>query len=107
MLNIMPGRVQVNSILPIDADRCLTVFDLYLDEKDPEKLAQRVRDDIELSDLVQKEDIEICERVQIGLKSGSYNKGRICVDEESGVWAFQNNLRAAYSNIMQAKGSLT
>jgi len=107
MLNIMPGRVQVNSILPIDADRCLTVFDLYLNEKDPEKLAHRVRDDIELSDIVQKEDIEICERVQIGLKSGSYNKGRICVEEEAGVWAFQNNLRAAYFKIMQAKSSMT
>jgi choline monooxygenase len=101
MLNIMPGRVQVNSILPIDADRCLTVFDLYLSETDPQKLGQRLRDDLEVSDLVQKEDIDICERVQEGLKSGSYNKGRICVSEELGVWAFQNNLRKAYQDILR------
>jgi choline monooxygenase len=100
MLNILPGRVQINSILPIDADRCLTVFDLYLSETNPEKLAQKLRDDIEVSDLVQQEDIEICERVQEGLKSKAYNKGRICVREEMGVWAFQNNLRSAYKNII-------
>lgn len=99
MLNILPGRVQVNSILPVDANRCLTIFDLYLSETDPEKLAQRLSDDLEVSDLVQSEDIAICEKVQTGLKSGSYNKGRICVQEELGVWAFQNQLRRAYSRI--------
>ena len=100
MLNILPGRVQVNSILPIDEDHCLTVFDLYLSETDPEKRATRLRDDLDVSDLVQKEDITICERVHEGLKSGSYNKGRICVSEELGVWAFQNNLRKAYRRIL-------
>jgi choline monooxygenase len=70
-----------------------------LSETDPQKLAKRLRDDLEVSDLVQKEDISICERVQEGLKSGAYNKGRICVSEELGVWAFQNNLRKVYSHI--------
>lgn len=106
MLNIMPGRVQVNNILPLDADRCLTVFDLYLSETDPKKLAQRVRDDLEVSDLVQKEDITICERVQMGLKSGTYNKGRMSVTEELGVWAFQNNLRTAYRAIATRFGQV-
>jgi choline monooxygenase len=92
--------VQSNSILPIDEDRCLTVFDFYFDEKDPEKLATRIKDDLEISDLVQKEDIEICELVQKGLKSGTYNKGRICVQEELGVWAFHNNLRKAYNRLV-------
>jgi choline monooxygenase len=72
-----------------------------LSETDPQKLVQRLRDDLEVSDLVQKEDIDICERVQEGLKSGSYNKGRICVSEELGVWAFQNNLRKAYQDILR------
>lgn len=101
MLNIMPGRVQINSILPLDADHCLTVFDLFLDEANPEKLKSRLKDDLEVSDLVQQEDIDICEQVQKGLKSGSYNKGRICVQEELGVWAFQNNLRKAYKKIFE------
>ncbi len=99
MLNILPGRVQMNSILPIDADHCLTVFDFFFDEKDPAKLESRAKDDLDISDVVQKEDIWICELVQKGLKSGTYDKGRICVQEERGVWAFHNNLRDAYRHI--------
>lgn len=99
MLNILPGRVQVNSILPIDADRCLTVFDFFFTETDTAKLDARAKDDLAISDVVQKEDIDICELVQKGLKSGTYDKGRICPQEERGVWAFHNNLRNAYRNL--------
>jgi choline monooxygenase len=103
MLNILPGRVQMNSILPIDADRCLTVFDFFFSETDVAKLDIRAKDDLEISDVVQKEDIWICELIQKGLKSGTYDKGRICVQEERGVWAFQNNLRDAYRNLATGK----
>ncbi len=101
MLNILPGRVQVNSILPVDADHCLTIFDFYFTEMDAEALTIRVRDDLEVSDIVQREDIGICEQIQKGLKSGTYNKGRICVQEERGVWAFHNNLRQAYRQLVE------
>jgi choline monooxygenase len=100
MLNILPGRVQINSIVPIDADHCLTVFDFFYSETDPEKLAIKAKDDLAISDLVQQEDISICEQVQKGLKSGAYNKGRICPSEELGVWAFHNNLRRAYRRLL-------
>ena len=99
MLNILPGRVQMNSILPIDADHCLTVFDFFFTETDSAKLELRAKDDFEVSDIVQQEDIGICELVQKGLKSGTYTKGRICVQEERGVWAFHNNLRLAYKKL--------
>ena len=96
MLNILPGRLQMNSILPVDADHCLTVFDFYYSETDETRLKTLAKDDLEISDVVQREDIDICEKVQKGLKSGTYHKGRICVQEERGVWAFHNNLRQAY-----------
>ena len=100
MLNILPGRMQVNSIIPIAADRCLTVFDFFFDEKDPDKLAIKIKDDIAISDRVQQEDIQICELVQKGLASGTYHKGRICVQEERGLWAFHNNLRTSYRKLI-------
>jgi choline monooxygenase len=106
MLNILPGRVQINSIMPIDADHCLTIFDFFYSETDPEKLAIKSKDDLEISDIVQQEDIQICEQVQKGLKSGAYNKGRICPSEELGVWAFHNNLRDAYRKILQGQKSI-
>ena len=99
MLNILPGRVQMNSILPVDADHCLKVFDFFFTETDHAKLEKRAADDLNVSDVVQHEDIGICEQVQKGLRSGTYNKGRICVQEELGVWAFQNNLRKAYRSL--------
>jgi choline monooxygenase len=99
MLNILPGRMQVNAIVPVSVDRCQTIFDFYYDEPNAEKLTKKVQDDLEVSDLVQKEDIEICEHVQRGLQSGTYLCGRICPSEELGVFAFHNQLREAYGKI--------
>jgi choline monooxygenase len=48
------------------------------------------------ADQVQAEDGAICERVQRGLASGSYTPGRLNPNQESGVWHFQELLRAAY-----------
>lgn len=104
MFNILPGRLQMNSILPVDADHCLTVFDFFFSEQDEAKRAERAKDDLAVSDLIQLEDIHICERVQKGLLSGAYNKGRICPSEELGVWAFQNNLRRAYGKLANGTG---
>ncbi len=100
MFNILPGRLQVNSIIPVDANHCLTVFDFFFSETDPDQLALRAKDDLSVSDLIQHEDIAICEQVQKGLESGSYHKGRLSVSEERGVWAFQNSLRRAYSRLV-------
>lgn len=103
MFNILPGRLQVNSIIPVDANNCLTVFDFFFSEKDDSLRAVRAKDDLAVSDLVQQEDIAICELVQKGLQSGSYHKGRISVSEERGVWAFQNSLRQAYGALLETK----
>jgi choline monooxygenase len=95
MLNIMPGRLQTNRVIPLDARRCRVEFDYYYAD-DPEVLA-RVSGDEAFSDEIQLEDIRICEAVQRGLESGVYTAGRLCPKRESGVWHFQNLLRRAYS----------
>jgi choline monooxygenase len=46
---------------------------------------------------VQGEDAAICEAVQKGLASGYYSPGRLNPKRESGVWHFQNLMRAAYA----------
>ncbi|MEO8746561.1 MAG: aromatic ring-hydroxylating dioxygenase subunit alpha [Rhodanobacter sp.] len=95
MLNIMPGRLQTNRILPLGPDHCRIVFDYYYGQ-DAQAQA-RIAADQEFSDEVQNEDIAICEAVQKGLASGFYSPGRLCPRRENGVWHFQNLLRAAYS----------
>lgn len=94
MLNIMPGRLQTNRILPLGPDRCEVVFDYFYAQD--EHAQARIEADRDFSHEVQEEDIAICEAVQKGLSSGSYEAGRLCPKRESGVWHFQNLLRAAY-----------
>ena len=96
MLNIMPGRLQTNRILPLGPGRCRVEFDFYYAQD--EKAQSRVARDAEFSDEVQLEDVTICEAVQRGLASGTYNAGRLCPKRESGVWHFHNMLRTAYSH---------
>jgi choline monooxygenase len=95
MLNIMPGRLQTNRILPLGPERCRVEFDYYYVED--EQAQARIAADRDFSHEVQEEDIAICEAVQKGLASGTYEAGRLCPKRESGVWHFQNLLRAAYA----------
>ena len=95
MLNIMPGRLQTNRILPLGPGRCRVEFDYYYAQDD--KAMARIAADQAFSDEVQVEDVTICEAVQQGLASGFYEAGRLCPKRESGVWHFQNLLRAAYA----------
>jgi choline monooxygenase len=95
MLNITPGRLQTNRILPDGHGHCIVEFDYYYTD-DPEVQA-RVAAEQAFSDEIQTEDIAICEQVQRGLASGSYSAGRLNPRRESGVWHFQNLLRAAYA----------
>ncbi len=94
MFNIMPGRMQTNRVIALGTDRCRVEFDYYYASADD--MQDRSQKDLQFSDEVQHEDIAICEAVQRGLASGSYVAGRLCPKRESGVWHFQNLLRAAY-----------
>ena len=62
-----------------------------------------ITDDHEYSDKVQQEDIEICERVQEGLSSRAYDRGRFSVTFESGVHHFQQLLKGAYRAWLSAE----
>ncbi len=93
MLNILPGRLQTNTVIPLGVDRCRVLFDsYYADAAD----AGRREADIAFSDEVQHEDLGICEDVQRGFASGSYVPGRLNPLRETGVHHFHELLRAAY-----------
>lgn len=95
MLNILPGRLQTNRVLPLGPGRCRVEFDyFYAPGPAGEALAAADRG---FSDEVQAEDIAICEAVQRGLESGSYDAGRLCPKRESALWHFHQQLRAAYA----------
>jgi choline monooxygenase len=96
MLNIRPGRLQTNVVEPVGPDRCRVIFRYYYDDVTSPAALRKIEDDLAYSDRVQAEDIEICERVQLGLQSGVYDRGRFSVEFEAGVYHFQQLLKQAY-----------
>jgi choline monooxygenase len=102
MLNILPGRMQTNRVIPLGMDRCRVEFDsYYAPDVDPAADARREAD-LAFSDEVQQEDLGICEDVHRGFASGSYVPGRLNPLRESGVHHFHEILRAAYRHVALA-----
>jgi len=102
MLNILPGRLQTNLVVPLAADRCRVEFRYYYADVESPSARRLMNEDHEFSDKVQQEDIEICERVQEGLASRAYDRGRFSVAFESGVYHFQQLLKAAYRKWLES-----
>ncbi|MEO6227655.1 MAG: aromatic ring-hydroxylating dioxygenase subunit alpha [Thermomonas sp.] len=96
MLNILPGRLQTNRVIPLGVDRCRVEFDSYYASGDDEAADAKRNADLAFSDEVQHEDLGICEDVQRGFASGSYVPGRLNPLRESGLHHFHEMLRAAY-----------
>jgi choline monooxygenase len=95
-LNILPGRLQTNRVIPVAVDRCRVEFDFYYPDDDSGEARAKREADLQFSDEVQHEDLGICEDVQRGLASGSYVAGRLNPLRENAVHHFQELLRAAY-----------
>ncbi len=96
MLNILPDRLQVNSVIPLANDRTRVIFDYYYRDIDSESAKEKIEEDQNFADKVQQEDIEICEYVQKGLESRAYDQGRFSPETEAGVHHFQSLLKASY-----------
>jgi choline monooxygenase len=102
MLNVLPGRLQVNRVVPVGHDRCRVDFDYYYDDVTSDEAQQRIAHDLAFSDAVQAEDAGICEHVQRGLASRGYDRGRFSVECEGGVYHFQCLLKAAFREALAA-----
>ncbi len=83
MLNVYPDNLSANIILPLGHDRVLTIFEWFGYPGSSVK-----RETVAFSDEIQQEDIKICESVQRGLGSRTYDTGRFSVKRENGVHHF-------------------
>jgi choline monooxygenase len=97
MLNILPGRLQMNIVEPVDVSHCRVHFDYYYDDVDSPDREKAIAEDIAYSEQIQQEDIEICEYVQRGLESDGYDKGRYSTKREQGVYHFHNLIRKQFA----------
>ena len=93
MFNIYQDNMSSNVILPLGPDRTLTVFEWFFAEPGTGPGWESMQQTIAFSDEIQQEDIVICEQVQRGLRSRSYDAGRFSAKRENGVYHFQNLVR--------------
>jgi choline monooxygenase len=88
MLNIYPDNISTNLIVPLAHDKTLTIFEWFFHDASNSKVQERIQRAIAFSDEVQQEDIGLCENVQRGLRSSTYDRGRYSVKRENGVHHF-------------------
>ena len=88
MLNIYPDNISINVIVPLSHDKTLTIFEWFFHDVSSEKVQERVKKAVAFSEEVQQEDIGLCENVQKGLRSSTYDRGRYSVKRENGVHHF-------------------
>jgi choline monooxygenase len=84
--------MDTNLVLPLGPDRCRVVFDFYFAETEGDLASSYIRSSIDVAERIQQEDIAICEEVQRGLGSASFDVGRFSVRREGPGYAFHQRL---------------
>ena len=92
MLNLYPENLQVNLVVPLSHEKTLTIFEWYYRDANSPAVRDRMQRAVEFSHQVQNEDIHLCEAVQRGLRSATYDRGRYSVKRENGVHHFHSLL---------------
>src|SRR5690349_21598814 len=92
MLNIYPDNISTNLIVPLSHEKTLTIFEWFVHDAESNEARKRIEKAVEFSDQVQQEDIGLCESVQRGLRSATYDRGRYSVRRENGVHHFHKLL---------------
>ncbi len=95
-LNRYGPVLDTNRILPMGVDRCAVVFDYFFDQTAGAEAEAFIAESLATSRRVQDEDMEVCDRVQRGLRSRSYDRGRYAPRVEMGEYHFHGLLAADY-----------
>ena len=101
MMNAYTGVMDTNLVLPLGVDKCAVIFDYYFADTSTAAKA-RNKESIRVSEIVQDEDMAICDAVQRGLASRAYLAGRLSVRREAGEHLFHRLLHADLTREMQA-----
>lgn len=94
-LNVYRHGMTVEQVVPLTVNTCEI---RYTDLIQRDATAEQIEQMRSGSDIVTKEDIQICESVQQGLESGNYYRGRLSPLHENGVAWFQQQYTCNFSN---------
>lgn len=92
LVNLYSGVMDTNLVLPLGTDKCRVIFDFYFPPGQGPDHEKYGADSMAVAHQVQLEDIGICEEVQRGLKSSSFDTGRFSVKRETGGYYFHQML---------------
>lgn len=92
MINRYGPIMDTNLVIPLGHNRTEVIFDFYFKETEGADAQEFIRKSIAASDVVQVEDMDICDAVQLGLESRSYDKGRYAPGREMGEYHFHRLL---------------
>ena len=95
MINIYEGVMDTNLVMPAGPDEWRVIFDFYFADAEAPGRRQAIADSVAVAHQIQLEDIGICEEVQKGLASRSYETGRFSVRREGAGYHF-HGLAAKY-----------
>jgi choline monooxygenase len=92
MMNIYRGVMDTNLVRPLGPDRCEVIFDFYFSEIEGPDAKHFMAESMAVAHQIQIEDIGICEEVQKGLASRSFDTGRFSVKREAAGYHFHRLL---------------
>ena len=98
MLNRYGPCLDTNLVVPLGPDRCQVHYEFFFLDVEGVDNASFITESIEQSAVTQREDIAICESVQIGLRSSGYERGRYAPRVETGEHHFHRLLAAGLTN---------
>ncbi len=88
MMNLYDTAIDTNLVLPEGPNSCRVIFDFYFRDANPAFIEQSLA----VAHQIQLEDVGICEEVQRGLHSRSYDTGRFSVRREPAGYHFHQML---------------
>lgn len=92
MVNAYEGVMDTNLVIPTGPDTCTVIFDFYFENTQGMEAQKYIETSQKVAHQVQIEDLEICEDVQRGLTSHTYDTGRFSVRREKTAYAFHQLL---------------
>jgi choline monooxygenase len=101
--NLMVNRygpcLDTNVVIPLSARRCQVIFDFWFDpaQRDAQWAAASADD----SERTQREDMDVSERVQSGMETGTWARGRYAPRVEAGIHHFHRLLAADLRGALQ------
>jgi choline monooxygenase len=92
MINVYSEAMDTNVVFPIGPERCEVNIDFYMSVAEQGAVQSFGAESVNVGHRIQLEDVGVCEDVQRGLASKSYDTGRYSVRREIGVHHFHKYL---------------